>query len=65
MEQTIFTLKELNIMEELVLMRVAKLNSKGERYSKEFYELVAISNKLNRKMQQMSELIKSIKEESI
>ena len=48
-------------MEELVLMRVAKINSKQERYSKEFYELVAISNKLNRKMEQMtSELVKLI-----
>ena len=68
MKQTIFTLKELNIMEELVLMRLAELNSKPtneERYTKEWYDLVATSNKLNRKMEQMTELVKSIIEESI
>lgn len=65
MEQTIFTLKELSIMEELVLMKVAELNSKGKTHSRQWNDLVATSNKLNRKMEQMTELVKSIIEESI
>lgn len=65
MKQTIFTLKELSIMEELVLMKVAELNSKGKTHSRQWNDLVATSNKLNRKMEQMTELVKSIIEESI